>query len=321
MLMVHRIPEVLSMIHPAAVLLAASVIPVCATAALCADEQPTVTVEFRRAEFKPSDGLEPATVEGSGETIYLHKAAELRNEDIAEAKGNILDDDSLAISVLFTAKGRVKMEKLSNEHTNRPLAIIIDGKITSAPVVRGMISERALITGTFTPEEVERILTGLRSERTSHARPEHDGGKASPGGLDRVVTDGPQRAVVDAGAAAAMADLQGTWLWTSPDGTRTAPADEIWAEVHEDRLTVITRRSILFDFTFTLKPDASPKAMDLIDRQQERRAQKLSAIYELKGDVLRICLPNEGHMPRPVEFKSPPAADTALIVLTRKSRE
>jgi uncharacterized protein (TIGR03067 family) len=320
MLMVHRIPEVLSMIHPAAVLLAASVIPACATAALCVDEQTTVTVEFRRAEFKPSDGLEQATVEGSGETIYLHKAAELRNEDIAEAKGNILDDDSLAISVLFTATGRTKMEKLSNEHINRPLAIIIDGKVTSAPVVRGMISERALITGTFTPEEIERILTGLRSERTSHARPAHDGEKASPDGLDRVIPDGQQRAVVEAGAAA-MADLQGTWLWTSPDGTRTAPADEIWAEVHEDRLTVIARRAILFDFTFTVKPDASPKAMDLIDRRKDRRAQKLSAIYELNGDVLRICLPNDGHMPRPVEFKSPPAADTALIVLTRKSRE
>lgn len=318
MLTIHTVQEVVFVIRTASELLAACVISACAAAAFGVNEQPAVTVELRRAEFEPRVGLKEATVEGSGLKIYLHQAAELSNEDIAEAKGNVLEDDSLAVAVMFTAAGRAKMERVSKEHHSKPLAIVIDGKVTSAPVLRDIISERALITGRFTPEDIERIVRGLRRERPSPRRPAHTAETVIPGEPDRIDSDGSQRAADQAKAAAAMADLQGIWLWTNADGTKTAPADEVWAEVSGDRLTVTALRAIIFDFTFTLNPDASPKAMNLIDRRKDGQAEKLSAIYELKGNVLRICIPNDGHAPRPLEFTSPPAAGTALITLTRK---
>lgn len=306
------------MIRTASVLLAACVIQACAAAALGDDERPAITLELRRAEFEPGDGLMKATVEGSGLPIYLHQAVELGNEDIAEAKGNVLEDDSLAVAVMFTAAGSAKMRRVSKEHRNKPLAIVVDGKVTSAPVLTGIISERGLITGPFTAEDIERIVEGLSRERPSPRRPARNAETVNSVEPGRVDADDSHRAVDQAMADAAKADLQGTWLWTSADGTKTAPADELRAEVNGDRLTVTGLRTIIFDFTFTLNPAASPKAMNLIDRRKDRQAEELSAIYELHGNVLRICIPNDGEAPRPLKFTSPPAAGTALITLTRK---
>jgi hypothetical protein len=133
----------------------------CAAATTTSDEKPTGEVEFRRAEDKPAEGLKEAIIEGTEKKVYLHKKAELTKEDIAEALGNILKDKTLAIDILFTAEGKKKIEKLSKEHLNKPIAIIIDGKVVSAPVLDEVISERALISGFSTLEEVERIVSAL----------------------------------------------------------------------------------------------------------------------------------------------------------------
>ena len=43
----------------------------------------------------------------------------------------------------------------------RPLAILIDGEVVTAPVVRGPISTSALISGDYTRAEAERIVEGI----------------------------------------------------------------------------------------------------------------------------------------------------------------
>jgi preprotein translocase subunit SecD len=124
-------------------------------------EKPAVKVEFRLAEDEPAKGLKEAIIEGTEKRVYLHKKAELTNEDIAEARGNILEDRTLAIAILFTAEGKKKIEKLSKENLHKRLAIIIDGKVVVAPVLNGVISERALIRDIPTFEEVERIVNAI----------------------------------------------------------------------------------------------------------------------------------------------------------------
>ncbi len=129
------------------------------------DEKPKVKIEFRRAETKAAEGLTEATVPGQKEKIYLHKAADATNEDIAEAKvgvdGRTLDP---AIEVRFTKEGAKKIAKLSEEHAGKPLAIVIDGKVISAPILRGKIGERAQITGRFTKEEAEKIAKAINGK-------------------------------------------------------------------------------------------------------------------------------------------------------------
>jgi preprotein translocase subunit SecD len=128
------------------------------------DEKPKVKVEFRRAETKNADGLTPATIAGTDEKIYLHATADATNADIAEARVAVDGACNPAIEVTFTKDGAKKMEALSEKHQDKPLAILIDGKVVSAPVVRAKFSDKAQITGKFTKEEVEKIVKAINAK-------------------------------------------------------------------------------------------------------------------------------------------------------------
>jgi preprotein translocase subunit SecD len=43
-----------------------------------------------------------------------------------------------------------------------PLAIIVNGEVIAAPIVRGRIADQALITDDFTREQVQGIAAGLQ---------------------------------------------------------------------------------------------------------------------------------------------------------------
>ena len=43
------------------------------------------------------------------------------------------------------------MKKISEEHRNKPLAILVDGKVLSAPVIKSVIADgKVQLTGKFT---------------------------------------------------------------------------------------------------------------------------------------------------------------------------
>jgi preprotein translocase subunit SecD len=128
------------------------------------DEKPKVKVEFRRAEAKNADGLTAAVVAGTTDKIYLHKAVEATNADIAEARVALDNAANPAIDILFTKEGAKKMEALSEKHQDKPLAILIDGKVVSAPVIRAKFSDKAQITGKFTKEEVEALVKAINAK-------------------------------------------------------------------------------------------------------------------------------------------------------------
>jgi preprotein translocase subunit SecD len=143
----------------AALLCCAALAPWAASA-----DKPAVKVEFRRAEVKPAEGLTEATVSGTEQKVYLHKVAELTNEDIAGA--SVVTDKSKAsvVDVELTKEGRRKLARLTKEHQGKPLAVLIDGKVIAAPVVRDEIDGNARISGNFTKEEAERIAKGIKGK-------------------------------------------------------------------------------------------------------------------------------------------------------------
>lgn len=124
-------------------------------------EKPKVKFELRRAETKPADGLTPAEVPGSKEKIYLHAKADVTNEDVASAAVGVDVAFNPSIDILFTKEGAKKVEKLSDGHLGKPLAVLIDGKVISAPVIKAKFSDKAQITGQFTKEEAEKIAKAL----------------------------------------------------------------------------------------------------------------------------------------------------------------
>jgi preprotein translocase subunit SecD len=72
------------------------------------------------------------------------------------------DDRAERLAALFdNADGAAKMLRASQSHIGRPLAILIDGEVVMAPVVRSPIRTSAVITGSFTRAEAERIVAGI----------------------------------------------------------------------------------------------------------------------------------------------------------------
>jgi len=120
-------------------------------------------IEFHRADDQPATGLTEATApEGPNVKIYLHPEAELTNADIAEATATTDGLGQPAISVSFTAQGAKKMSKLTEENLGKPMVIMVDGKVLSAPTIRSKIADgKAQISGHFTQEEAERIAKGI----------------------------------------------------------------------------------------------------------------------------------------------------------------
>lgn len=116
-----------------------------------------VRFEVRLAEETPAPGLRETTVSDSSRTIYLHRDAVVTNGDIARAQ--VTQDGSIAVT--FNADGAGKMFQASRSHLGRPLAILIDGEVVMALVVKAPINGSALITGDFTRVEADRIVAGI----------------------------------------------------------------------------------------------------------------------------------------------------------------
>jgi preprotein translocase subunit SecD len=129
------------------------------------DVQAAVRFEVRLAEERPAPGLRAAKVAYSGSTIYLHDEPIVTNSDIAAAQvvpGN--GPSQYRVSVEFTASGAEKMRATTANHVGKPVAILLDGQVVMAPVVRAPIGASALITGNFTRERAEGIANGIRTQ-------------------------------------------------------------------------------------------------------------------------------------------------------------
>ena len=86
----------------------------------------------------------------------------VRNKDIARAEvvpgGN---DSTFNISLTFTPDGARKMRQATERNIGKQLELLIDGRVVMSPVIRAAISGEAMITGTYTRAEADRIVSGI----------------------------------------------------------------------------------------------------------------------------------------------------------------
>lgn len=121
-----------------------------------------VRFEVRLAEETPSSGLREVVISGADRRIYLRQETVVTNSDIAQAQ--VIQGDAastFSVTITFNADGAAKMFRASQSHIGRPLAILIDGEVVMAPVVRSPITTAATISGNFTRAEAERIVAGI----------------------------------------------------------------------------------------------------------------------------------------------------------------
>jgi uncharacterized protein (TIGR03067 family) len=110
--------------------------------------------------------------------------------------------------------------------------------------------------------------------------------------------------------------LKGSWKVSSVvENGEAVPADKIakFVLVFEgDKLEWKVNAEKEMTFTFKIRPDAKPKEIDLNEGQKAT-----SAIYEMDGDTLKLCLPRRGSAERPKELAASKEKATTLITATR----
>jgi uncharacterized protein (TIGR03067 family) len=115
--------------------------------------------------------------------------------------------------------------------------------------------------------------------------------------------------------------LQGNWKLVSAvvDGKKL-PADLI--KDRGDRIEIEGEKytyhgPVIREMTLTLDPTKSPKEIDLTQRRGDQ-TKVWRAIYEVDGDMLKICRHQDGAQPRPTGFTSKAGSGWSSTVWKRE---
>ena len=127
-------------------------------------------------------------------------------------------------------------------------------------------------------------------------------------------------------------------LWPDDKDTKTAdPLEGVWillsVQVEGKEDPGVKVETVVYEFkrgrvlirtrdneqkgAYELVSGQRPAAFDLLPQSGREKGKRLRGIYELKGDVLRICLPQVAAQSRPKEFGSKPGSESVLMILQR----
>lgn len=69
--------------------------------------------------------------------------------------------DEYCVSVRFDSSGMKRLASLTRGNLNNRLAILVDGKVLCAPVLKAVLSRDAIISGKFTREQADKLAEAL----------------------------------------------------------------------------------------------------------------------------------------------------------------
>jgi len=121
-------------------------------------------VEIRAAATTAVAGWQQMTAP-RGETIWVAPDVQLTSRDIARAEARTDPDAGPSVAILLTDEGAKKMTALSAQQDNKPIALLLDGKVIWAPVVHGSIGKEVRLTGGdggLTKVQIDRLLASFK---------------------------------------------------------------------------------------------------------------------------------------------------------------
>ena len=111
------------------------------------------------------EGYELAYSQEDNEPLLLEKITLLTGDKLktASVKFESAQFNEPAVSLEFNSEGAKKFAEITAANVDRRLAIVLDGKVQSAPRIREAIpSGQAVITGRFTPDKAQDLALVLR---------------------------------------------------------------------------------------------------------------------------------------------------------------
>jgi preprotein translocase subunit SecD len=102
---------------------------------------------------------------GDAGTVYylVRRVAAVTGRDLRNARPSLDENNQQAVSFTLNNEGARKFGKVTGENVGRQLAIILDGRVQSAPRIESRITSDGRITGSFTSEEVQNLSLILKS--------------------------------------------------------------------------------------------------------------------------------------------------------------
>jgi preprotein translocase subunit SecD len=113
----------------------------------------------------PGSEVLPFAEKKDGIGIAVKRRIIISGDQLINAQQNYNQTDNSAIvDITFDSEGGRKFARVTQENVGKPFAIILDGKVLSAPRINEpILGGRAQISGSFTPESANQLAIALRS--------------------------------------------------------------------------------------------------------------------------------------------------------------
>ncbi|MDX5298272.1 MAG: protein translocase subunit SecD, partial [Gammaproteobacteria bacterium] len=109
------------------------------------------------------DSMTLADAQGEN-PVRLEQRVALEGKHIRDAQMAFnADSGEPVVSFRLDAEGARQFSRMTRENLGRVLAIVLDGKVITAPVIRGVIADSGEISGTFTTQEASQLALLLRA--------------------------------------------------------------------------------------------------------------------------------------------------------------
>jgi preprotein translocase subunit SecD len=115
----------------------------------------------------PDQEVIPGVSEASGQSAVVYylvrKVPVVTGRDLRNARPSLDENNRPAVSFSLKPEGAVKFGNFTGSSIGRNLAIVLDKRVMSAPVIEGRITDEGRIAGNFTQQEANDLALTLRS--------------------------------------------------------------------------------------------------------------------------------------------------------------
>jgi preprotein translocase subunit SecD len=116
------------------------------------------------ASGRPPLGTEFLPMADGFGVIPVYSKVELSGENLTDSQASFDQNNLPVVTQVFDSIGAKKFARLTTDHVNERFAIVLDGKVLSAPTIREPIpGGRGQISGNFTTKTAENLAVLLRS--------------------------------------------------------------------------------------------------------------------------------------------------------------
>ena len=121
--------------------------------------------------FKDFGGKVPEDMEvvkgdasrGEAGLFLVSRVASVTGKDLRMVRRSVDEWNNPAVSFSLNSEGARRFEKVTGENIGQRLAIVLDGKVQSAPSINTRISGDGIIQGRFTVEQAEDLVVVLKA--------------------------------------------------------------------------------------------------------------------------------------------------------------